>query len=116
MKEELIPIIIDALTSGEYKQAKGRLRKSNTFCCLGVISDLHRKMTGQGHWEGDIYVTASSNHQTHLALEVQEWAGLKDSAGYYTPQDASNTHCLINDNDGDKSFPEIAEIIFDYLT
>lgn len=34
---------VKALRSGKYRQGKGRLRKGNLFCCLGVLCDLHDK-------------------------------------------------------------------------
>lgn len=42
---------IEALESGKYAQAYGRLRRGQSFCCLGVYCDL----SGLGKWDGDGY-------------------------------------------------------------
>ena len=50
---------LDALRSGEYKQANGALHEIDpatgaaSFCCLGVLCDLHRKETKWGEWIKD---------------------------------------------------------------
>lgn len=32
---------LEALRSGKYKQGKGKLKRSDTYCCLGVLCDLY---------------------------------------------------------------------------
>ncbi len=34
---------LEALRSGEYKQAQGTLRREDSYCCLGVLCDVYRK-------------------------------------------------------------------------
>lgn len=51
---------IDALTSGEYSQTKRCLRDKNGYCCLGVLTDLYIKETGQGKWVPGIAYTAGA--------------------------------------------------------
>ena len=46
MNPEIKAKWVAALRSGEYKQAKGQLRIGNSFCCLGVLCNLH----AQAHW------------------------------------------------------------------
>ena len=53
MNQQIKQLWVNALRSGEYKQATGRLRKNDGYCCLGVLCDLHSKTTGEGHWEGE---------------------------------------------------------------
>jgi hypothetical protein len=36
----------EALRSGEYEQAKGRLRRGGGYCCLGVACDIAQKLVG----------------------------------------------------------------------
>ena len=40
MNKEVKKIWLDALKSGKYKQSKGRLRRGDGYCCLGVLCDL----------------------------------------------------------------------------
>lgn len=43
-----------ALRSGDYKQGKGFLYRpeNHSFCCLGVLADLHGKLDGSGTFVG----------------------------------------------------------------
>src|SRR5688572_5158099 len=41
--------LVDALRSGKYKQAIGKLRNEEGFCCLGVGADI----SGKGEWDDD---------------------------------------------------------------
>ncbi len=43
MKRSIARKWAKALESGEYKQAKGQLRKGDAMCCLGVLCNLHAK-------------------------------------------------------------------------
>lgn len=95
-----------ALASGEYKQTTGKLREGDTFCCLGVLCNLH----AQEHPE----IAAEEKHKglylgadVELPALVQEWAGMASSSGRF-----DGTRCLIDLNDDeDKTFPEIAKVI-----
>lgn len=54
---ETMTELVEALESGEYEQATGRLLRidpggKKAFCCLGVACD----KSGLGHWEGEVYV------------------------------------------------------------
>ena len=42
--------LITALRSGHYKQGTGALKNGDSYCCLGVLSDLYIRETGQGEW------------------------------------------------------------------
>src|SRR3954462_15269222 len=96
----MIPLILTRwlarLRSGKYKQGRGFLkvvRKDGEigYCCLGLLCDIHRKMTGLGRWElvpGSTptrwrYVVMDVNgnrkidgHDAVLPLSVVTWAGL----------------------------------------
>ena len=47
MKKEIKKKWVNALRSGKYKQAKGRLRYKDRYCPLGVLCDISRL----GEWE-----------------------------------------------------------------
>jgi len=58
----------DALESGEYSKGQGYLKLSGEYCCLGVLTDLYVKETGDENvWK--------YNNDT-LTNTVMEWAGL----------------------------------------
>ena len=68
-----------ALRSGTYGQGTAALRFENTFCCLGVLCDLHSKVAFVG-WE---YDEATGIHRylgetMILPRPVCEWAGLDE--------------------------------------
>lgn len=95
-----------ALSSGEYKQGKGRLRKGDKFCCLGVLCNLHAQEYPE--------IAATQKHKSVylgekgvLPEEVRDWAGMNSDDGYIT---YGNDLVGMNDLEG-KSFAEIAKVI-----
>lgn len=61
---------LEALRSGEYKQARGQLQHKHGFCCLGVLCDIYAK-EGKGSWEKTFY------QMDGLPPDViKDWAGL----------------------------------------
>ena len=75
---------IAALRSGEYKQAGGRLREGDCYCCLGVLTDLYDKDIQNDHhyWReevfGYLYVSDGVTTEATLPDSVIKWAGLKE--------------------------------------
>jgi hypothetical protein len=111
MKKSIKKLWIDALTSGAYTQGEGALRSArNEYCCLGVLCDLHAKL----HNAPENWFRASEYHpytyngiNGTLPRGVRNWAGL----------DNEDMLMLIAHNDCHPScpFPEIAELITNYL-
>lgn len=117
---------VDALRSGEYEQGRGGLRHHDKYCCLGVLTDLYHRATGEGKWmegrnsgeyrfigRGEVYSGAI------LLPEISQWAGF-DVEEFLSqrPMGRYSNGSLLRDNDGDraegvppKTFDEIAEII-----
>lgn len=114
---------LEALRSGEYKQARYMLRScSGGFCCLGVLSDLYRKEVG-GSWEWDynqdsaysiVHEDPEDFGATQIPVCIVEWAGLEDR----NPE----VHVAVGDsdfvpttlaelNDEGKGFEYIADVI-----
>lgn len=93
---------VEALRSGKYVQAKGRLRRDDGFCCLGVLCDI----SGEGHWAAT----------TETGIQQYEHAGYR-SVMYLPPM--LKTHYRLSDalellmemNDTDRTFSEIADYI-----
>lgn len=110
MNNEIKQRWVSALRSGEYKQARGSLRRDNRFCCLGVLCDLYGKEKGI-EWvsDGDHgFVFLESNGT--LPTEVMEWADLPNhnpDIDYPDPY----VNCIAELNDYGVDFEEIADVI-----
>tara|TARA_B100000749_G_C18185553_1_gene365675 strand:+ start:213 stop:635 length:423 start_codon:yes stop_codon:yes gene_type:complete len=122
---------VDALRSGGYAQGIGSLKFDGKFCCLGVACDLFMKSEGRGVWDrrdneraswfqvldenGEVTVGDSSD--VYLPEEVKEWLGLSNAEGKFTwretieKEDYHGNDSLIDLNDNDSSFEDIANII-----
>lgn len=111
---------VKALRSGEYEQAQACLRVNDTFCCLGVLTDLAIKEGVLGDWKdyafhsGLFYVedTYSDGEEFSqdavLPVTVMEWAGMDSNDGRHGDEQELSLAQL---NDRGKSFAEIADII-----
>lgn len=90
MNPEVKPSWLTALRSGEYKQGTGHLRRilndgvTEGYCCLGVLSDLYCKITGNGSWDpklsqwGCNFNDNGASDGADLLLTVRDWAGLNN--------------------------------------
>ncbi len=113
MKPEIKKRWIAAIRSGEYEQGRGRLKRGDKFCCLGILCDLYLKERGKT-WATaqDTGAGVCGGQTAYLPLEVMDWAGLK----HESPN--AEGHTLSTHNDGrdsgevkGKPFEEIADII-----
>lgn len=120
MKATIKKLWLNALRSGEYKQGKGTLRANDSYCCLGVLCDLHAKEFKKD-WV--LVPTVNDEHYDYLGRtqflpnEVSNWAEID----YYKSLGYTNSGMFKNDdgkdsslstlNDEGKSFTEIADII-----
>lgn len=120
-----------ALRSGEYKQGqeslhvKGEDGEPDKFCCLGVLCDLAVKdglpclVRGEAY-DGSPVVTYDGDLAL-LPTRVMNWAGLDSinpaPKGYEDPQRDSDRYrsTLASYNDMGMTFPEIANLIEEYL-
>lgn len=91
----------EALRSGEYEQGTLSLRHGNTYCCLGVLCDLHSRETGNKWDEDDEYL----DKWGYLPSAVMEWSGFKSCR----PEVRSGTLDRLNDTG--TSFSKIAGLI-----
>jgi hypothetical protein len=108
---------VEALRSGEFKQAQRKLRRSDgTFCCLGVACELYRRECGEGEWVGvadENYLEFDvSDERTELGLpkSVKDWLGLNSPEGEFKHKRAGRTWLTVK-NDQGASFEEIAALI-----
>ena len=105
-------ILIDALRSGEYEQARGELRYDDKYCCLGVACDIyHNHHPNICQWEQSEFFSMftqgnAGTYSVSLPNAVNEWFGL----GHDLEKD------LVNRNDGrcgfdQHNFEEIADFL-----
>ncbi len=106
---------VKALRSGEYTQGRKKLRRGDTFCCLGVACDLYSKEHPKAKWEGNRFL----GEVDFLPEVVRKWLGLKNNRGVIP----FRVYGLTDLNDGVKadgsdssgvkphSFKEIAKLI-----
>ena len=93
----------DALKSKKYKQCSGKLKQANTYCCLGVLTELYLKEHPNDS-ETKRYLNMEG---MVLNKQVKEWAGLEESGAIDHPQYSS----LADMNDDGRSFEDIADNI-----
>ena len=105
--------LIKALRSGNYKQAKGRLKKYNLgFCVLGVACDVSKL----GKWKDSKYNLNSNTvvgYSYSLGDEVRDFYGFRTDMGnftFYTQFKYIHTS-LAKLNDNLTPFNKIADII-----
>ena len=99
----------------EYQQTYHCLNDGNGFCCLGVLTDLYLKETGQ-EWVFDpINEEYSYNEGSYVLPEVVKvWAGLKTNNPCVAISGLPNLKALSTLNDDAKfSFKQIAKCIED---
>lgn len=110
---------IEALRSGEYKQAKGWLKTSNgeetRYCCLGVACEISKEelnLSDTISRKNGIH--SFNDNETVLPSEVKNWLGLTTNNGIYNGHFIyeENAKSLTKDNDSGKcDFNCIADII-----
>lgn len=125
MRKEIKELWVNALRSGEYKQHTGSLKDpdTNSFCCLGVLCDLHRKRRKTATWKfnSSYGSTDYMNNSGALPAKVIKWAGLDkdvESGKILAPASVyivKNNESLIRKNDYGGTFAQIADIIEENL-
>lgn len=126
MNQEIKKVWLDALRSGQYSQGNGKLYDGESFCCLGVLCDLHSKITGEGQWTVNDDINRYYYKPAHpeswscsevLPREVVQWAGLNNgnpSVGEYSC--GNRTYGSIAElNDYGYTFKSLADIIEEKL-
>jgi hypothetical protein len=94
---------VEALRSGEYKQAQYGLKRQGGFCCLGVLCDLHDNTKWENDEDGySFYQIGDEIQSTWLPESLEKELAIPSS-------ELSN---LVTMNDADnKTFAEIADYI-----
>ena len=102
----MIQKLIQALRSGEYKQAQFSLRCEDSFCCMGVACDVYHKETGKGRWVGNCFTVGGIIRSLAMPEPVQDFFDFKSE----DPDVCGKALSYLNDHDG-KSFEEIADLL-----
>ena|ERR1700741_5527679 len=114
MKKSIAMKWVAALESGEYKQTTGKLRQGNSFCCLGVLCNLHAQEFPE------IAKTQKKRNSYlgefgELPEKVQEWSEMSSDEGDFYDPSTLREYSLINMNDKEgKTFEQIAKVIRKY--
>lgn len=112
MNQDIKQRWVDALRSGEYEQGQGCLHDSkyNSFCCLGVLTDLYIKEHGkEWHKLGRCTDLTFEGNGDTLSPSVMTWAGLSHHNPCIVDGD------LATQNDNGMSFDELAQLIEEHL-
>jgi hypothetical protein len=109
-----------ALRSGEFEQTSQALRVNNSFCCLGVLTELYHRETGLGSWfengklEDGItpfLIDSAQVEYTELPTCVMVWAGMDSINPTITVNGKPTELTLAGLNDSGVKFDKIAEVI-----
>jgi hypothetical protein len=132
MNAEIKKLWVDALKSSEFQQTSQVLKNADGYCCLGVLSELHRRENpGVCDWfpvsnsYGECFSYRRSQDDNAgspflLTHTVCKWAGLNDGNDNPRVPYGQGTFMLSELNDGEQSwdikrpvvpFTEIADII-----
>ena len=97
MNKTVIRKWAEALESGEYMQGYGQLYDGETYCCLGVLCQLHMQETGEVWEEDEDGMHCYLGHANYLPATVANWAGLEmvPSVKYDSKRESLD---LLNDN------------------
>lgn len=104
---------VNALRSGQYKQANGTLREGqDTFCCLGVACEI----SGLSEWKNVVpgdpdYMYAYLGDTQQMPVKVANYFGLDEGNPYIVLNKKGDEEGLAQLNDGGKSFKQIANLI-----
>ena len=110
MNKEIKEQWIEALRSGEYLQGKHQLKDGNTFCCLGVLTDLAVR-ANVGKWYGESWHDSLIEYSSLLPPRIQTWSGMETYSGAFLMENGITSCSLSQMNDEGKSFEEISEVI-----
>lgn len=105
--------LIDALRSGKYKQGKNRLRKGDTFCCLGVACDIYGKEFGID-WVEDSDGYSFLGSVLYLPKPLDTYFGFECDSGLIRINGEKIYLSKENDHNNE-SFEEIADILEKYM-
>jgi len=54
VNKQLVKEWVGDLRSGKFAQGRSSLKRGNSYCCLGVMCETYKRLTGKGEWETNI--------------------------------------------------------------
>lgn len=131
LKPDIKAAWVEALRSGKYQQGKNYLNSEGRYCCLGVLCELavEAGVTGRNAPEGPYRVVSygARADDTGCGPDVVRWAyeGHPGMGAWMVPfeegdpgnpfPDRDEVHLIALNDDGEKTFGEIADVIERYL-
>ncbi len=109
MNEEIKKEWVDALRSDKYEQSTCRLRKEDSFCCLGVLCDLVKDRVGL-EWKRESFGYFIGDDDLVLPTKVKDFAGLGSTNPSVLWEGRMYMMGHLNDNER-LTFKQIADII-----
>ena len=122
--KEQLQLLVNALVSGEFPQARDALRTTKGYCCLGVACEIYRRETGKGRWGHGFdkafdFIDAEGVSMSFLPQSVAKWL---DTRNLNVDYRVNNIEFSFEDRDGGQvkasllndhgcTFPQIAQII-----
>ena len=110
-----------ALRSGEYAQARERLRdRTGAMCCLGVLCDLYAKDYPEVAWER-VALGEKTRWWTFGGAELEppadvaRWAGLRNEYDQVVYNPMAGDLSVAEANDNGQTFAEIADLIESHI-
>lgn len=108
-----VKLLVAALRSGEFQQARNRLRDRDAYCCLGVACEVYRRTTGDGEWKGQArgeWFRADGESASNYTLPwvVLDWYGFDDVNPTVRLDDEGFPAATLNDERA-LDFPTIAD-------
>jgi hypothetical protein len=81
---ERVEALAAALESGEFQQARGRLRSADgsRHCCLGVATELFNRSEQEGSWVNSSFYLDGRDWDGVLPPAVRDWYGFADENPY----------------------------------
>jgi hypothetical protein len=115
MNPEIKKEWVNALLSGEFEQTTQVLKDEFGYCCLGVLCEVYKKLTGKGNWVklegGQMQFNDGSEYWRTNVLppKVRSWAEVDANPAINFEDE--NFGSLAELNDKGVSFTTIADVI-----
>ena len=106
MNQQIKTKWVTALRSGKYNQTRSVLKDSNGYCCLGVLCEVSKQMTGFGIAENKKEI----GKEECLGTTITKWAELSSRNGNVVIINGKLDN-LASHNDSFNTFLEIATAI-----
>lgn len=107
------------LRSGEFVQGQGSLSHDNKYCCIGVACETMIRCEGEEaliralpeHPEEEVTDYGAVAEDSVAPPELMSWLGLRTANGMYDDEGYEPNSLIAENDNHDKSFVQIAEII-----